>query len=367
MNAALNLLTRVEDAISSGSLSRRSEMLRHVTDLFVLGAPQCTDDDVALFDTVFARLVAEIEQSARALLAVRLAPIPNAPPNTIRTLAFDDAIDVAGPVLTQSERLDEAALVENASTKGQGHMLAISRRRVLSEAVTDVLVTLGDRQVVLSTAENPGARFSEAGFAKLVQRSDGDDGLALRVGSRRELPLPLLLALIDKASSAVRAKLEAVHPHAKGEVRQAVSEATERVRDDVLGRIKDHAAALAFVETLHRAGQLDDERVRSFAQSGRLAETVAALAVRSELSLPFVERAMVEERADTIVVIAKALALTWPTVRALLVLHGRNRPSGGRAIDQALASFERLKTVTAQEIMHFWRVREHGEAPRRTS
>src|SRR5262245_11789186 len=181
MNAALNLLNRVEDAISSGSLGRRSEMLRHVTDLFVLGAPQCSDDDVALFDTVFARLATEIERSARALLAVRLAPIPNAPPNTIRALAFDDAIEVAGPVLTQSERLDETALVENASTKGQGHLLAISRRRVLSEAVTDALVEFGDRQVVLSTAENPGARFSEAGFAKLVKRSDGDDPLALCV------------------------------------------------------------------------------------------------------------------------------------------------------------------------------------------
>jgi uncharacterized protein (DUF2336 family) len=274
---------------------------------------------------------------------------------------------VASPVLTQSQRLDEAALVENASTKGQGHLLAISRRRVLSEAVTDALVEFGNRQVVLSTAENPGARFSEAGLAKLVQRSDGDDPLALCVGSRRELPLPLFLELINKASAAVRAKLEAVHPHAKGEVRRAVTEATDRVRDDVLGRIRDHAAALAFAETLHRAGQLDDERVRSFAQSGRLAETVAALAVRSELSLSFVERAMVQERADMIVVIAKALALTWSTVRALLQLHARNCPGPNRAIDHALASFERLKAVTAQEIVHFWRVREQGEQPRRTS
>ena len=77
MNAAMNLLSRVEDAISSGSLGRQAEMLRHVTDLFVIGSPQCTEEDVAVFDSVFTRLAAEIETAARALLSTRLAPISN--------------------------------------------------------------------------------------------------------------------------------------------------------------------------------------------------------------------------------------------------------------------------------------------------
>src|SRR6185295_18692969 len=163
----------------------------------------------ALFDTVFTRLAAEIEQGARELLAVRLAPISNAPPVTVRALASDDAIEVAGPILTQSERLDDTFLVKNASTKGQEHLLAISRRRSLSEVVTDVLVARGDHQVVLSTAENAGARFSEAGFTTLVQKAAGNDRLTECVGSRREIPRHLFLKLLDKASDAVRAKLEA--------------------------------------------------------------------------------------------------------------------------------------------------------------
>jgi uncharacterized protein (DUF2336 family) len=368
MNAALNLLSQVEEAISSGSLSRRGEMIRHVTDLFIIGAPHCSDEDVALFDTVFTRLAVEIEQAARVLLAARLAPIPNAPPITIRALAFDDAIEVAGPILVQSERLDEAALVENANTKGQEHLLAISRRRIISEAVTDVLVVRGDRQVVLSTAENAGARFSEAGFTKLVERAEGDDRLAECVGSRPEIPFHLFLELLNKASDAVRAKLEKSHPQAKGEVQRAVTEATERLRDDVLERIRDHAAALAFVESLQRAGQLDDERLRRFAQGGRFAEVVAGLSVMSGLSLSVVDRAMIEERADTIIVIAKSVALSWGTVKALLELHGRNRNLASHAIPQALASFERLKASTAQEIVRFWRLRGQGPtSPRRAS
>ena len=76
----------------------------------------------------------------------------------MRALAFDNAIDVAGPILIKSEQLDDPTLVENASEKSQEHLLAISRRRSLSESVTDVLVTRGDQQVLLSAVGNEGAK-----------------------------------------------------------------------------------------------------------------------------------------------------------------------------------------------------------------
>jgi len=79
-------------------------------------------------------------------------------------LAFDDSIEVAGPVLRESGRLDAKTLVANARTKSQPHLLAISKRKSLEDAVTDVLVTRGNREVVNSVANNNGARFSGFGF-----------------------------------------------------------------------------------------------------------------------------------------------------------------------------------------------------------
>jgi uncharacterized protein (DUF2336 family) len=156
-------IAEVEGAIAGASTERRSEMLRKVTDLFVSDWDEFTSEELAIFDNVIVRLVAEIEQAARELLARRLAPIRNSPPDTIRLLAFDDAIEVADPVLAQAS-LDDKTLIEIARTKGQRHMLAISRRASLSEAVTDVLVALGDREVVLDTVDNYGACFSDDGF-----------------------------------------------------------------------------------------------------------------------------------------------------------------------------------------------------------
>src|SRR5439155_15959621 len=114
------------------------------------GAVGYSSDQIEVFDDVYDCLIQSIEASAKVLLAKRLAPIATAPPRIIRTLAFDDLIEVAAPVLSQSERLDDDALMKNARTKGQGHLLAISIRKQLSDAVTDVLVERGNTEVIRS-------------------------------------------------------------------------------------------------------------------------------------------------------------------------------------------------------------------------
>src|SRR5437870_524561 len=127
----------IESVVATAPERRRAEMLRRVTDLFIVGSPDFSANEIGLFDEVLGRLIADIESSARAMLAERLAPIANAPRGTLCKLALDDSIDVAGPVLVQSGCLDDATLVEAATRRSQEHLLAISRRHALSEAVTD--------------------------------------------------------------------------------------------------------------------------------------------------------------------------------------------------------------------------------------
>ena len=211
-----SLLDELQATLAHGTVARRVETLRRVTDLFINGAVDYSDEQVGLFDDVFQCLMHHIETSAKALLANRLAPIDTAPPQTIRALAFDDLIEVAAPVLSLSERLDDDTLIETARTKSQAHLMAISTRRVLSGAVTDVLVLRGNDEVVQSTVNNPGAEFSERGFTRLVNRAEGDDDLATCVGLRPTIPRHLYLKLIAKASATVRARLEAANPQQAG-------------------------------------------------------------------------------------------------------------------------------------------------------
>src|SRR6201992_842448 len=149
-----NLLDELQVTLAHGTVARRVETLRRVTDLFISGAVEFSDDQIALFDDVFQCLMHHIEVSAKALLSNRLPPIDRAPPLTVRALAFDDLIEVAAPVLSQSERLDDQALIDTARNKSQAHLKAISLRKVLSGAVTDVLVQRGNDEVVQSAVNN---------------------------------------------------------------------------------------------------------------------------------------------------------------------------------------------------------------------
>ncbi|MFN5721484.1 MAG: hypothetical protein ACK463_44405, partial [Bradyrhizobium sp.] len=85
-----SLLDELQTTLAHGTVARRVETLRRVTDLFINGSVNYSNEQIVLFDDVFQCLLEHIENSAKALLANRLAPIDTAPPQTIRTLAFDD-------------------------------------------------------------------------------------------------------------------------------------------------------------------------------------------------------------------------------------------------------------------------------------
>src|SRR5215813_9321966 len=304
-----NLLDELQATLSHGTVAKRVEALRKVTDLFVNGAVDYSDEQVGLFDDVFQCLIVHLEVAARALLSSRLAPIDTAPPQTIRTLAFDDVIEVAGPVLSQSARLDDDALIELARCKSQAHLLAISSRKSLSDAVTDVLVLRGNDEVVQSTVNNAGAEISERGFTRLVNRADGDDNLATCLGLRPSMPRHLYLKLLARASAAVRERLEAANPAQAREVPDAVREATQRARAAPSAMSKQTAIAHALVKSLYEDGRLDEHQVAKFAEGGKFDETNAAIAALASVSVAIAENMMVETRAEGVMILAKVSGL----------------------------------------------------------
>src|SRR3954447_4724677 len=297
---------------------RRVETLRRVTDLFLNGAVDYSDEQIALFDDVFHCLMRHIEASAKALLANRLAPVDSAPPLTIRAPAFDDLIEVAAPVLSQSERLDDDALIETARSKSQAHLMAISTRKNLSGAVTDLLILRGNDDVVQSTVNNPGAEFTDRGYGRLVARAEGDDNLATCIGLRPQIPRHHYLKLIGKASATVRARLEAARPRLAGDVPAAVREATRRARSAPAAVTRETAIAHALVKSLYDDGRLDEHQVATFAEAGQFDETNAAIAALANVPVGVAETMMVESRSEGVLILAKVSGLSWPTVKAII-------------------------------------------------
>ena len=157
-----SLIPELDDIIGGGDPQRRADAARRVSELFLQGAANFRPDHVDLFDGVLTSLVPHAEIEARAQLAERLSLLTNAPRGLVGQLAHDDEIAIAGPLLRRSPLIDERMLIEIASEKGQGHLLAMAERPTLSTDLTDIMVARGDRDVVRRAAGNAGAAFSSS-------------------------------------------------------------------------------------------------------------------------------------------------------------------------------------------------------------
>jgi hypothetical protein len=362
-----SLLRELEEAISHGSAESRERALWHATDVLISG--RYSEDQIWIFGEVIGRLAEDIEVTARAQLSKRLANVEHAPTKVINTLAFDDSIEVAGPVLRHSERLDARSLVANASSKSQKHLLAISQRRSLAEAVTDVLVIRGNKDVALSVAANHGARLSKFGFLHLVQRSENDSILAENLGVRRDIPRHIFQQLIAKATDEVRQKLQHEHPRMADKVKAVVTDIEGTVHAKFGPASKSYFAAKKALMALHGQGKLGEHEIWEYAMSHKAEEATVALSLLCNLSADVVERTLVDDNREMIMILAKTLQLSWATTMALLFLGAPNHRIGVGDLEDLKKAFDRLETQTAKEILKTYRSRKElaaaSSGPRR--
>jgi len=365
--AALSLIDELNEAVANGDAKRRLRIMLRIADLFAAGARSYSSQQIAVFDDVLQQLAADIEIGARAELAHRLAHVNGAPPRALRALAFDDAIEVAGPVLAHSDQLTDDDLVENASNKSQAHLLAIAQRLKLSEAVTDVLVERGDRRVVNKVARNRGARFSLAGYEKLTVQARRDKRLTLALGRRGDLPRQCFIKLLEAASASVRARLEAEHPQAGDAVRDAVDDVATVMQRDARAGSEAHAAAARDAKSRFRVAGASEASVHAPARAQEFEKTVVALARLGRFPVDLVERALLDEGDDMVLLFAKAAGCTWTTTRELLTMYAANRKLTPDDMTRNFERFDKLSRKTAQSIIafhaHSQKQRAQGETP----
>lgn len=359
-----SLLTELEDAILRGNTEKRVETLRRVTDLFLAGSENYDEDQIALFDDVICRLAKAIEREAMVELSERLAPVDNAPPEIVRRLAGDEAIEVARPVLSMSLRLSDDDLIDIARVKGQPHLLAIAERPLLASAVTDVLIARGERPVLHAVARNEAARFSPTGYSSLIETAEGDEGLQMTLGQRRDLPPHLFRSLLARATEAVQKKLLAVaNPKDAKEVQRVLAAVADRLGAAVMPRPRDYTLAKRYVDTLRDKGALNESQLASFARAGRLEEMLLALSYLTGVPLDICERLATGDRPDPVLILGKAAAFSWQTVRALIIARPGAAGTSTASLEKALAHFECLSPSTAQRVVRFWQVRQNATLP----
>ncbi len=348
--APTTLIAESDGAINGGS--RCHQVMMQLTDLFVSNACRLSETQISLFDEVFVPLIERVEARTLAHLSTTLSEIALAPRETVRQLAFYDDPTVAVPVLIKSNCLSESDLIEIVNSRGQQHLLAISGRKTLNEALTDALIRLGDVNVSNALARNDGARFSECGYATLVGRAERDESLMEKLGLRWDIPAKLLRELLEKATDVVRARfLTAPRPVLQQKIQApaVVAKQTSAVRPKAI----NYARAQNEVVALNRAGKLNDSTVNQFAVGCEYTYVVAALSFMSDVKIEAIEPLIKSDRLYGLIVACKAARLSWSTTTMII----RNRPGcppvTQQVLEQGLEVFESLLLSIAQWTIRF--------------
>lgn len=359
MSAQTSLISDLEAAIASSGSDRRIEALRHVTQLFLADADRYEPAQIEVFGDVLERMISHIERRALAELSRQLAPVNNAPLRVIQTLAMDDAIEVAGPVIEKSNRLSTSDLVNIATTKSQDHLLAICGRKEIDAAVTDVLVERGNADVARKVAVNEGAHFSDTGYVSLVKRAEHDDQLIESLGRRSDISPQLFQELLRKATETVRARLLAARPDLEDGVSQAIQRASEELAKASIAR--DYSLAKRVVQPLHHDGKLDETVILGFARDKRFEDVVVALSLLCSTGIEIIDSLMQGSHIDAVLIPCKAVNFGWPTVRAVIQLNPFHRTLTDARYEQLHDDYQKLSVATARRIIRFWQVRSKAD------
>jgi Uncharacterised protein conserved in bacteria (DUF2336) len=353
MSHATSIIDEVESALHGATDAKRGDVLRRVTDLFIGGAEKINPEQTALFDGVMVQLISHIESRAVVELSRRLAPLANAPLDTVQTLARHDDIEIAGPILSGSERLTDDDLIEIVNSKSNKHLASISGRAHLKETVTDILVERGDAEVADGLASNSGARFSQIGMAKLVMRAESDDRLTESVARRADVPPRLFRQLLAQATEVVRNKLlTSAAPDRQNAIKNVLAEISAQVAPQPVAT-QHRAEAQRLMNRFGQDTVLLQSKILEFAGLKRIADVIAGLSILSGVPFEQIDRLFCASNGFGLMVLCKTLALDWPAAQLIIFASQVDEQQ-----QDLCNQYNALSIPSAQRLFRFWQARQ---------
>lgn len=362
MSAGHPHLSRLLDLAKEPSSERRRDLLREVTDLFLDAPQQYSESESDHFGAIMGRVAIDMELAVRKQLAERLASVPEAPRSLITQLASDE-IDVANPVLSQSLVLKDADLIALAKIKGQDHLMAISKRPQVSEAVADAVVARADDTVLETLVSNVGAKFSRSAMETVVKRAETNERLQAPVAARKDLPPDLMNEMFFFVSTSL-----------KRYIMERMKDVDERMIDQALRATKRSIAqssggpafvsAEQFIDQKIRNRELNEHLLVKLLREKRMPEFIAGFARITGLDIPTSKRILSDRSAEAAAIACKASQFDRSTFAAIVLLIDQGRPRSAQETNELLSMYDQVPADIAQRTMRFWKVRKQtSDAP----
>lgn len=162
------MLDSLIELAKDSSASKRHQLVEHVTELFAARAHKNEPKEIETFNGILEGVFDTLDVKDKQKMAERLATIKVTSANLMYKLAQED-LPISQRVLEKSQVLKDAHLLEIAATKGDGHLMAISKRETLNAHVAKKLIERGSKEVKRSLAANLGADISPEDLEQIIK------------------------------------------------------------------------------------------------------------------------------------------------------------------------------------------------------
>lgn len=348
----LEILKELAD-LAHGQMSDtdRRDLLRRVSDVFLMSPDTYSDKQSRYFGDIMESLAYDMEIEMREELARRMSDADHLPHALAKRLASDE-ISVAGPMLAASPVLSEDDLIEVSEGGSQDHLLAITKRTDIGSRLSAVLVHHGSDSVVDHLVRNDTASIAEETLEKVAERASQSETLQSALIDRHAVPRQILLAMVDHVSERLRQSLV-----------EQLSTSGKDALDDIVGTMKSKIETQEAtrterdIEKLVRQEALNEQMLLRFVFDEKPMEFRLAIGAYLDLEQHTVGRILSDDTGRALAVACRAAGLSAGAFKEIALCKMSSIPSNMRTVMPLVRIYQRLSAANAQRAMRYWRTR----------
>ncbi|MCG8508363.1 MAG: DUF2336 domain-containing protein [Rhodospirillales bacterium] len=327
-----------------------------LSDIFIADGTDLSEQERTIMYDILHRVISDIESALRFEVSQHLARLSDVPRDLAKILANDD-IEVAYPILSLSTVLLDEDLIEIARNRTIEHQVAIAERPDVSEAVSDVLVELGEETVITALLQNSKARIASATLEYVVEESRRVNAFQEPILRRNELPPSLASRMVMWVSAALRQYILDNFEVDEAVVDDALESTALEIISAPAPSPSKKASQLA--DTLHAEGELSPELLVNALRDGEVRLFVALFRKFTGLSEGLVMDILLEPAGEGLAIASKSCGIGKAYFVAIFALIRRTRPGTERQyrreIRAVMTLYDRMSTEAAKDVARRWR------------
>lgn len=232
------------------------EQRRRAVDVLVRAyfSGRTGEEEREALEAALTLIAEDADIEVRRALAEALADADEAPRHVLLGLIWDHP-SVAEPIVTRSDCLIDAELVDLAAGAEGRIQLAVARRRRVGPTVATALSEAADRPAVVALLANANADIPAAALGRLVDRFGEFADVREALMTRPHVPITVRHRVLEKLAEAM-GNLVVVRDWIRGERAETVTRDAREKATVALAAGAGTGETEVLVEHLRRSGQL---------------------------------------------------------------------------------------------------------------